>query len=691
MIGSWSAQSIRKKLILVMLLVSGSVLVLASLAFSISDWMTSRGHLNEKLRAEAGIISRNVVSSLAFSDPASAGETLASLGIERELVFAVLYDEQGEVFASFANADAEYMVPSARDLQIPDGVLSVTEPVLLDGRTIGTVVLVSEMKIWQQQQLRKGLLALLVYAVGLLVSLLLASRLHRLVTRPIMELAATAKKITATRDYSLRAAQQSEDETGSLVSSFNEMLGEIQARDNQLLEIREKLEQKVEERTAELRRLADEYAHQASHDALTGLANRITFEDRLQMALLNAERYKHSAAVLFLDLDRFKTINDTLGHSIGDQLLRRVGENLAECIRESDTLARLGGDEFALLLPQAEPDSLSDVAEKVIAAVNTPVVIDGHGLQVNTSVGISQFPEDGCTTGEIIKNADTAMYASKALGGNRFAFYSSAMNQRAERRLALEVKLRQAWSDGRFHVHYQPKFDVASLEMVGLEALVRLHDEEEGDIPASEFVPLAEEVGMIKKIDLWVIEKACDEVLSCGGGEVPIKQLSVNISPGHFVGDELYDELASILERTGFPGDYLELEITESVIGTQSTDIHQQLQRIRSLGIEIAIDDFGKDYSSLSRLKQLPLNTLKIDRSFISDVCETQDNATIVSTIILMAHNLNLKVVAEGVETPSQYAFIKQHNCHSFQGYLYAKPMAIEGIVALVKKAGLAS
>ncbi len=671
-------RSIGNNMLRALLVTTACALLLATIAFSVSDWFSSRVQIYQQLKSEAGIIAHNSVAALLFDDLEAAQHTLKNLQSQANIVGAMLYLPDNTPFAHYERLQGVLpSVPPIEDQGSINQFWYVQLKVEFDDEVVGSILLLSDNSRWLKEQLVRLLLACLVFAICLLVAFLIASYLQRAVSRPIIKLAETTRRITQKRDYSLRATRLSDDEIGDLVDDFNEMLNQIQSRDKDLQLIQGLLEQKVEERTRELAELAKKYEHQAYHDALTGLANRITFDNRLQDAISHARRYDSQVSVLFLDLDRFKVVNDTLGHDIGDKLLKEVACRLKQCLREDDTLARLGGDEFAILLTDLSLGATGDVANKISRLVTSPMTLDGHNLTLTTSIGVSVFPSDGNSAVEILKNADTAMYRSKDRGRNRITFFAPDMNRKMERRLVLENKLRQAVNSQLFTLHYQPKVDTNTLAVVGVEALIRWHDLELGQIPTSEFIELAEECGLIGVIDQWVLERACADILSITpGGETPL-QLSVNFSPSHFYRYSAPAEIKAVLEKTGFPGHRLELEITENLVGPTADNILDQLQSLRQLEVEISIDDFGTAYSSLSRLKQFPLNTLKIDQSFVHDLGRDPDDETMVKTIITMAHNLNLKVVAEGIETQSQYEFVKQHGCDQVQGYLYSKPMPL--------------
>lgn len=675
----YSGKSIGNTIQKVLLVTTTCALLLATITFTVNDWFSSRAQVFDQLQTAAEIVGHNSVAALVFDDSETATQTLKSLSSQPNIVGAVLYKPNGEPFATYETLPGVLpdSVPSKKQGTLGDFWFTQLY-VDFDGQQVGKILILSDDSFWLHDQLLQLLLACVVFVVSMLLAYIIAHHLQQKVTLPIIRLAGTTRSVTESRDYSLRAERISNDEVGTLVDHFNDMLEQIQSRDNDLRLIQGLLEERVDERTRELAELAKKFEHQAYHDALTGLANRITFDNRLQDAITHARRHKRHVSVLFLDLDRFKVVNDTLGHGVGDLLLVEVSLRLKKCLRGDDTLARLGGDEFAILLTDLTPGATGDVANKIIQEVSAPMNLRGHNLTLTTSIGISVFPGDGNSASEILKNADTAMYRSKDKGRNRLTFFAPDMNKKMERRLILENKLRQAIEAEAFYLLYQPKVDVRTQMIVGVEALIRWDDDELGAVSPAEFIPLAEECGLIDWIDQWVMIKACEQLLSLFTREGLKVQLSVNFSPQHFFRRSAPEEVAVVLNKTGFPGECLELEITENLVGPSMDSLLEQLQGIRALGVEISIDDFGTAYSSLSRLKQFPLNTLKIDRSFVDDLGRDADDETLVKTIITMAHNLNLKVVAEGIETDAQYRFVKEHGCDLVQGFLFSEPMPID-------------
>jgi diguanylate cyclase (GGDEF)-like protein len=672
--------SIRKKLMLVLMLTSISVLLLSSIGFLLNDWYSLRSAAFERLRAQAGIVGNSTLSAMVFSDNLAANRTLSILDNEADIQAAGLFDKEGRLFAHYERTPGTLLdhIPDADSGDV-NGFVYVVSPITFEGEDIGNILLIADLSVWQSSQTNNLITAGVVFALSLLVALLLSTRLQKLFSEPLLKLASTARRISQEQDYSLRAEKSSKDEIGRLVDDFNDMLEQIQSRDKELYLINEQLEEKVEHRTQELTELTKQLEHQVYHDALTGLANRITLDNNLRFVIEQKQRHDGQLAVLFLDLDRFKIINDTLGHAAGDELLKEVANRFKECVRKSDTLARLGGDEFAVLLFEMDHTNTAlAVAKKLADAIAKPLHIMGHELSLSTSIGISIYPDDGEDAESLIKNADTAMYRSKDQGRNQVTFFSPEMNARTERRLALENRLREAIRENYLTVFYQPRLNAQTLEIDGVEALLRWFDPVEGEISPEEFIPVAEDCGLIAALDEWVLEKACRDLLQAYDGAEPDITLAVNFSPAHFIRTDIDEAIVSVLSKTKFPNHLLELEITESLFGPGNANVYNTFDKLKSRNIKIAVDDFGTAYSSLSRLKHLPLHTLKIDKSFIRDIGKDVDDEIITQTIISMAKSLNLCVVAEGVENKHQYEFVKEHECDSVQGFLFGEPMPIE-------------
>jgi len=419
----------------------------------------------------------------------------------------------------------------------------------------------------------------------------------------------------------------------------------------------------------------EQMEYQAYHDSLTGLPNRLLFRDRISIALSHARRNSRLSAVMFLDLDQFKLINDTLGHTVGDRLLQVIGARIVTCVRAEDTVARMGGDEFTILLGDlADRKGAAAAAQKLLEAVRHPVNIDEHELYMTTSIGIAIFPEDGADAETLLKNADRAMYRAKELGRDNYQFATAVRIEAADDRLSLERSLHRALSQHEFVLRYQPMVEIATGRVVGAEALVRWNHPESGLIQPEDFIPIAEETKLIVPIGAWVLRTACTQMKEWHDAGHAWLRVAVNLSPRQFQDRDLVETVEKILEETGFPPAYLDLEITESTAMQNAELSLAILKRLKEMGIRISIDDFGTGYSSLSYLKRFPIDTVKIDQDFVRDL--TTDDAAIITAVISMARALNLRVIAEGVETEEQLAFLRREQCAEMQGFLHSQPLS---------------
>lgn len=427
----------------------------------------------------------------------------------------------------------------------------------------------------------------------------------------------------------------------------------------------------------------------AFYDPLTTLANRRLFRDRLEHAVMGAKRSGNRVALLNLDLDHFKRINDSLGHDAGDLLLTNIASRLKDCVRREDTIARLGGDEFAILLVNIESSSVVGlIAEKVISAVRKPVVLPEQKIQITVSVGIAVCPDDASDANELVKNADIAMYSAKSFGRNRFGFFTREMNERVVNRFTIEKDLKAAIEQKQFFLLYQPQYNVISQKFIGMEALIRWQSPDRGLVPPDVFIQVAEQSGQIVEIGDWVLNQACEDMKRLLDKNIidPESRICVNLSPKQFLEPRLPYVVHKALMDSGLPAKNLELEITESML-MENLDVALSLVRcLKGFGIFIAIDDFGTGYSSLGYLKQLPVDTLKIDRCFINDLVHDDQDKGIVSAIIVLAHKLKLSVIAEGIEVEEQLLFLKQNDCDSAQGYFLSKPLLFDNVVENVER-----
>ena len=443
----------------------------------------------------------------------------------------------------------------------------------------------------------------------------------------------------------------------------------------------------------------DQMAYMAYHDSLTGLPNNHLFKDRVTHCIASAKRNNSKLAVMFLDLDRFKLINDTLGHSVGDKLLQATAERLQNCLRSTDSvalnsnapinpsIARLGGDEFIILLEHiVDLQVINRIAERLVDEINQPIQIDQQEVYTSISIGIALYPDDGKDVDSLLKNADAAMYYAKDQGRNNFQYYTQSMNEAAAQQLILGNSLRKALSNDEFQVYYQPQVSVVTGQVIGLEALARWKHPEKGFISPALFIPLAEETGQIQAIGEWILHQACLQGAKwIADGYRPLI-ISVNLSAKQLRQSNLQQIIKNILKETGMPVQYLGIELTESAIILEHDMALDRLNKIKALGIKLSLDDFGTGYSSLSYLKRFPIDTLKIDRAFIKDIKTDHEDATLVKAIIAMGHGLGMDIIAEGVELQEQLEFLGANACDAIQGFLFSKPLPANEIEPLLPK-----
>jgi diguanylate cyclase (GGDEF)-like protein len=416
--------------------------------------------------------------------------------------------------------------------------------------------------------------------------------------------------------------------------------------------------------------------HLAHHDSLTGLPNRVLFHERIRDALAQARRHGRMMALLLLDLDKFKEVNDTLGHHVGDLLLRAVAKRLNRCVRETDTVARLGGDEFAVLLTNLkEIDGASTVAETIIQSIAEPFGLDDNEVMCGVSVGVTIFPNDGPDAETLLKNADLALYRSKNDGRGRYHFYIAEMNHEVQHRKTIERELRQALTNDHLALYYQPLIDIGTGAIIGAEALVRWFHTERGTIPPGIFIPIAERSDLIFRLGRWVLHQACSQLQEWAKAGLPATLVSVNLSPAQFRHPDLLETIRAIIEQTGTDPRLLQLEITETIAMTNFDYSVQILKELRDLGVTIAIDDFGTGYSSLNYLRHFPVDKLKIDRSFLVDLDGHPGNNAILQAIVSLGHGIGAKVNVEGVENRRQFEFIRDLACDECQGFYFSEPV----------------
>jgi diguanylate cyclase (GGDEF)-like protein/PAS domain S-box-containing protein len=434
------------------------------------------------------------------------------------------------------------------------------------------------------------------------------------------------------------------------------------------------------------RAITEEMARLAQHDGLTDLPNRMLLMDRVNQAIARARRNGTRAAVMYLDLDGFKRINDSLGHAVGDKVLQSIATRLLSCVRSSDTVSRMGGDEFVVLLSEiSHAADASITARKILAALTSAHIVDEANLHITASIGLSTYPDDGEDADTLFKKADAAMYQAKETGRNNYRFYTTEMNVRAIERQAIEAELCLALERNEFELHYQPKISLETGEITGVEALLRWAHPERGLLPPAQFIPIAEDCGLILPIGRWVLREACRQVTDWRDAGLQVAAVSVNVSALEFRSGDFIEGLRAILKETRLDPSYLELELTETVLMQRAESTTTVLRALKSIGVRLAVDDFGTGYSSLSYLKKFPIDSLKIDRSFVRDITADTDDATIVSAVITMAKSLRKRVIAEGVETEDQINLLRSCGCDEAQGFYFSRPMAGEHFARLLE------
>ncbi|HIJ63858.1 MAG TPA: EAL domain-containing protein, partial [Rhodospirillaceae bacterium] len=437
----------------------------------------------------------------------------------------------------------------------------------------------------------------------------------------------------------------------------------------------------------DLRRKEEHIRHQAFHDGLTGLPNRLLIQDRLAHSIELSRRQGDRLALMFLDLDRFKVINDSLGHDVGDAILIEVAARLGRCLRRSDSIARIGGDEFVVLQPDvANPNEAVEVAEKILAAITPSFDVAGQEIRIGISIGIAMFPVDGEEVGTLMKNADTALYEAKAAGRNTFRFFLQSMNAEAKSRLEMEAALQYALERAEFELFFQPKVTLESLGLEGVEALIRWRRPNHGLVPPLQFIALAEETGLIGRIGDWVLEEACRQIAEWRACGRDIK-VAINVSARQFQDPKFADRVADTIAKRDIPPSLLEIEVTESVVMTAPEKAIGQLTRLRAMGLGVAVDDFGTGYSSLSYLKRLPLTCIKIDRAFVRGIDGDRENAAIVAAIIGVGRALGASIVAEGAETAAEVDHLRRAGCPTVQGFFFARPMPAADLLVWLAQA----
>ena len=631
---------------------------IVTVAFGTYELSSAKGEQIESLNSLSNMMSPNIATALIFEDLEAIQELIKPILTRTDVISAIVTNRTGDIVAK------------ANSHMLSDNVehaVEVKKQLTIDGNNVGELVIYANNSYINNRidfYVKFIIsLTLLSFAVSLIISLLLRRRF----LSPILYLAQTANDITKSNDYSLRAEQLSNDEVGELTVCFNDMLYTIEQREHAL-------ENQVKTRTQELENANSELHRYAYQDGLTDLPNRRFFYEEIQTLISNDNT---SFALIFLDLDGFKDVNDSLGHDYGDLLLHHVANRLKACIKDEDIIARLGGDEFTLILKNANQTIAVKVADKIKQALLKPIQLKEETVCVTASIGITLYPEHGSTVEKLVKRADQAMYLSKKKGRNRYEFFSYSIEEKAteKRKLIEEIKL--GLKESQFELYYQPIFSVDGKSISKAEALIRWNHPQKGLIGPNEFIPMAEKNGLISDIGRWVKSQAIQDCTLFNKISKRLIQVSVNTSPLEIDrSGEWVEQWIQASEQFNLPGHSVLIEVTENTLMGTDSEIKRQLKRLSEFQIDVAIDDFGVGYSSLAYLQRLDIDILKIDRSFIKDIEKNDNSIALVRAIITMAHNLNVEVVAEGVEKQEQYMLLKQMQCDYIQGYYFSKPVS---------------
>lgn len=669
-----------KKQLLVATIVTSITLVLASTLLYGKFIADHQSRLLENLQGKARLIAATSRSALLFGDNDAATGILSSLQAFPATQYALLLDQDKQIFASYRRSEGVNLpaVNQLPDYPEADNRLYVYHPVRLDNEVVGYVIIESDTTALTDQRLNYILILCLVFVVSIAVSFFLHWRLQAFLAAPMNKLVELVGYVARNRRYNRRIRVKGSDELGTLITGVNSMLDTIEDHEKQLHAHSERLESLVALRTEQL-------FNRANYDALTQLPNRHLLVDRLNHGIDNASRENSQMALMFLDLDRFKYINDNLGHAVGDDLLVKVAEKLSSVVRKADSVCRWGGDEFIILLEHLHSkEDIVPLAEQIIFTLSEPIELSGNQLHITTSIGIARFPEDGQDASTLLRHADVAMYQAKEQGLSQYCFFEQDMVDGSMARLTLENKLRLALENKCFHLVYQPQICTDTGQVCGIEALIRWQDEELGLLNPVQFLPVAEDVGLMHSLSLWVLEEACQQNASWQAQGCAKTRIAVNIPASFIMHPNAVEQITGILEQTGLSPKSLEIEITENTFISNTEHAIRVLEQLRQMGINIAVDDFGTGYSSMSYLRDLPVGTLKIDGSFVRQMGVDTINDGIIQSIITLGKSLGLSLIAECVENQSQATQLKDMGCDMIQGYYFSRPLSAQDTTAFL-------
>ena len=673
MLPFYNALSIRKKLKFMGIasaFITGSIVISMLFAFEYFD--------EKKLTAKestvfANILAGNIAPSIISKDALAISNTLASVEYNNKINQTFALNNSWKFLGAFHKGDnfvhQRKIIPLIKKHKNlwHDGYFYSVVPILNDDIQIGHLVVVASLDDFYVRMLQYTFVIIFIFILATYVTAKFRKSLQNSILQPIAKLDEVTTKIIKTKNLKHDIPTFNNDEIGDLAENFKHMIGELNSYHT------------------ELNKQKDALSYQASYDSLTNLPNRALFHDRLKQSIHKSSRNNEKFALFFLDLDKFKDINDTYGHEHGDKLLVKVSKRLSSILREDDTLARLGGDEFIVIMNNLkEFHSASVLAQKIIDILEVPLEVEGEELFISCSIGISLYPQDSRNEMELLKFADIAMYRSKHDGRATYHFYVEEMTQEVMMRANMQSKIREALDEKEFIVYYQPQYNIENNKLTGLEALVRWQDKTKGLVLPDKFIPFAEEFGMVVGINRQVMHMAMRQAKAWHNEGLYFGRVSINISIEQIEDKNFVGLVQSLLHATKCNPNWITLELTEGQIMKDPKTAIAILEQLNSLGIMIAVDDFGTGYSSLSYLKHLPIGELKIDRSFIMDIPGNEDDMAIVDSIIAISKSLKLDLIAEGVETQEQKEFLLAQGCKRVQGYLYARPMPSEEVSKLL-------
>ncbi len=630
-----------------------------------------RQNLVDLMKSKVTIISSTTASSLLFDDEQAASTILSSLSESPITRYVQIYRLDMTLFAQYKRED-KIAIYAFNQVNVGesfvDNNIYVRSPIMSYGEHIGHIVISADTKILQVQKKQYAKIVFIIFCCSSFLAYILTWRLQRKLMLPIRRAVKLVSFVAQGRQYDRRITVESSDELGILCNGINIMLDTIEAHENQQLKNTEKLENLVDLRTEQL-------FQRANYDALTQLPNRHLLADRLMHAIDHADRVGECMALMFLDLDRFKVINDSLGHSVGDQLLVKVAEILRDLVRKEDSVCRWGGDEFVILLEHIHTtDGIKNKAKKIIEKISNPIEIQGHQLHISTSIGIARYPQDGKDAVSLLKNADISMYRAKDTGQGVFCFYQSEMLDGTAHRIAMENEVRKAVKEELFHLVYQPQVVAVSGKLCGIEALIRW---KKGNhvIPPCDFLPIVEVIGLMNQLTSWVVREACRQNKAWQREGLDIVPIAVNIPVSFILLPQSAEEIYQTLDLADLDPRYFEIEITEDSFVSSANKTIQTLKSLKEMGVRISIDDFGTGYSCMSYLRDLPISTIKIDGSFVQALGESEANDGIVKAIIMLGKSLGLHLVGEAAETEYQVNMLNKLGCDIIQGYYFSKPL----------------